>query len=223
MKHLKQFIKSNAKLKAFVHWAIMPANQARPRWWVSFLVNPFLHPKGKNSKICNSARLDVFPFNTFTLGNDSTIEDFSTINNGMGAVNIGHRSRIGLSCVVIGPVNIGNDVMLAQNIVLSGLNHSYQDIHKPISQQPCTTAQIVVEDEVWIGANAVITAGVTIGKHAVVAAGSVVTKNVPPYSVVAGNPAKVIKQYQLSSQQWENISLANSADNYQRTIKPIYQ
>ena len=81
--------------------------------------------------------------------------------------------------------------MLAQHVVMSGLNHQFEDINLPISQQPCTTAEIIIEDEAWIGANVVITSGTKIGKHAVVAAGSVVTKDVPPYSVVGGNPSFV--------------------------------
>lgn len=203
MNRFKQIINKYPALKAWVHWAMIPPNQARPRLWVQWLVNPVVHKKGKGSRICRYSRLDVLPFNHFSIGNYSTIEDFATVNNGLGSVTIGSHTRIGIGCVLIGPVSVGNEVMLAQNIVLSGLNHNYQDVNLPISRQPCTTAPIVVEDEVWIGANAVITAGVTIGKHAVVAAGSVVTKNVPPYSIVAGNPARVIKRYNFTSQQWE--------------------
>src|SRR5205823_2989887 len=114
--------------------------------------------------------------------------------------------RVGIGNVVIGPVSIGNHVIMAQNIVLSGLNHQYQNIHLPISEQPVSTSPIVIEDECWIGANAVITAGVTIGKHSVVAGGSVVTKDVPPYSVAAGNPARMIKQYNRVLNQWERVT-----------------
>lgn len=64
---------------------------------------------------------------------------------------------------------------------------------------------ILIEDDVWIGSNSIIVAGVTIHSHTVVAAGSVVTKSLPPYSVVAGNPAKVIKQYQFESNEWINF------------------
>jgi acetyltransferase-like isoleucine patch superfamily enzyme len=199
-------IKANPKLKKMVLKAMMPKNQSRPRLWVKVFLNPFIHTKGKNSRICRFTRMDVMPFNNFVLGNDSTIEDFSTVNNGVGDVVIGDRTRIGLSNVLIGPVTIGNDVMFAQNIVLSGLNHGYEDISIVPHKQPLTKKKIVIEDEVWIGANSVVVAGVTIGKHSVIAAGSIVTKSIPPYSVAVGNPARVIKQYNPQSGIWERVT-----------------
>lgn len=198
-----QVIKNHPGLKKFVHWCLIPSHQARPRLWVRWFVNPFFHKRGKGVTICWNTRMDVLPFQPFTMGDYSTVEDFATVNNGVGPVHIGHHTRIGIGNVIIGPVNIGNNVILAQNIVMSGLNHTYTDISKPIDWQPTTTATITVEDDCWIAANAVITAGVTIGKHSVVAGGAVVTKNVPPFSVVAGNPAKVIKQYNPASGEWE--------------------
>ena len=74
-----------------------------------------------------------------------------------------------------------------------------------IHLQQIITKSIVIEDDCWIAANAVITAGVTIGKHSVVAAGAVVTKNVLPYSVVVGNPAKMIKQYDFDEKIWKTV------------------
>lgn len=200
-------IKASPKLKKWALWAMMPKNQSRPRLWVKIFLNPFKHTKGKNSRICRFTRMDVMPFNNFVLGNDSTIEDFTTINNGVGDVLIGDRVRIGMSNVLIGPVTIGNDVMLAQNIVLSGLNHGYEDINIVPHKQPVTKKKITLEDEVWIGANSVVVAGVTIGKHSVIAAGSVVTKNIPPYSVAVGNPARVIKQYNPQTGIWERVTV----------------
>src|SRR5687768_14424546 len=108
-----QTIKANPNLKALALWMLMPKNQARPRLWVQLFLNPFKHKKGKNTLIRRRTRMDVMPFKNFVLGDDSTIEDFATVNNGVGDVVIGSRSRIGISCVVIGPVTIGNDVMLA--------------------------------------------------------------------------------------------------------------
>jgi acetyltransferase-like isoleucine patch superfamily enzyme len=170
---------------------------------VKWFLNPLKHKKGKGSLIRRRTRMDVLPFNYFEIGKDSTIEDFATVNNGVGDVVIGDRTRIGLGCVLIGPVKVGNDIMFAQNIVVSGLNHGYKNIDIPPSLQPVETKQIIIEDDVWIGANAVITAGVTIGKHAVIAAGSVVTKSVPAYAVAGGNPAKILRQFNFETNQWE--------------------
>lgn len=202
---LKEKIKSNAALKKLVHWSILIPNQTRPRLWIQWFVNPLYHKKGKGACIRRRTRMDVAPWNKFELGNHSTIEDFSAINNGVGAVIIGDRTKIGLSNTIIGPVTIGNDIRLAQNITLSGLNHNYQDVKTPIHEQGVSTSPIVIEDETWIGANVVVVAGVTIGKHSIVAAGSIVTKNIPPYSIAAGNPARIIKQYNFETSTWEKI------------------
>ena len=202
---LKERIKSNDRLAKLVHWSVLIPKQTRPRIWIKWLINPFYHKKGKGACIRRRTRMDVVPWNKFELGNNSTIEDFSAINNGVGPVIIGDRTKIGLSNTIIGPVTIGNDIRLAQNITLSGLNHSYSDIALPIHAQGVTTSQIIIEDETWIGANVVIVAGVTVGKHCIIAAGSIVTKNIPPYSVAVGNPARVIKQYSHQTNSWNKI------------------
>lgn len=202
---LKEKIKSNDKLKKLVHWSILIPNQTRPRLWIKYFINPFYHKKGKGAIIRRRTRLDVVPWNRFELGANSIIEDFSAINNGVGSVIIGDRTKIGLSNTIIGPVTIGNNIRLAQNITLSGLNHNYEDINIPIHEQGVSTAPITIEDNTWIGANVVVVAGVTIGKHAIVAAGSIVTKDIPPYSVAVGNPARIIKQYNFETSKWEKI------------------
>jgi acetyltransferase-like isoleucine patch superfamily enzyme len=85
-------------------------------------------------------------------------------------------------------------VNLAQGITVTALNHNFEDTTKRIDEQGISTKPVVIGDDVWIGANAVILPGVTIGRHVVVAAGAVVTKDVPDYSLVAGVPAKEIKK-----------------------------
>ena len=107
---------------------------------------------------------------------------------------IGDHTRIGLHNTIIGPVLIGNHVNLAQGITVTALNHIFENSEKRIDEQGVSTSAVVIEDDIWIGANAVVLPGVTIGHHSVVAAGAVVTKDVPPHSLVAGIPAKVIKQ-----------------------------
>lgn len=196
------FIKSDPRLKKLVHWMLVAPGEARPRLWVKWLVNPFVHNRGKGSVIRWRTRIDVLPFNRFDLGAGSVIEDFCTVNNGVGNVLIGENTLIGMSNVLIGPVTVGNNVIFAQHIVASGLNHGYQDIETPIVQQKVTTAMITIEDDCWIGANAVITAGVTIGKHSVIAAGAVVTRDIPAFAVAAGNPARIIKIYDSGRGEW---------------------
>jgi acetyltransferase-like isoleucine patch superfamily enzyme len=199
---LSDHIKGNARLKKLVHRLLIPKGEARPRTWVKIFVNPTMHHKGKGAKIATRTRLDVLPFNKFILGDGSAIEDFCTVNNGVGGVVIGNNTLVGIGNVLIGPVTIGNNVILAQNVVMSGLNHEYTDPDVPIRSQKVTTSPISIGDDCWIAANSVITSGVTIGKHCVVAAGSVVTKDIPDHCVAAGNPAKVIKQYDHAKKEW---------------------
>jgi len=202
---LAEQIKSRPAFKKLAMWMMIPPGEHKPRLWVKLLINPFKHKRGKKSLIRRRTRIDVFPYNKFELGENSVVEDFATVNNGVGDVIIGDRTIIGIGNVIIGPVKIGNDVMFAQNIVVSGLNHGYEDVSLPPSVQKVNTAQITVNDNVWIGANSIITAGVSIGKHAIIGGGSVVTKNIPEYTVAVGNPAKVVKKYNFELNTWERV------------------
>jgi acetyltransferase-like isoleucine patch superfamily enzyme len=203
---IKATIKNNPRIKKLIHWMLIPTGKARPRFWVKLFVNPFFHHKGKGASICWQSRIDVLPFNNFILGSGSTIEDYCTVNNGVGDVIIGENTLIGIGNTIIGPITIGNNVIFAQNIVASALNHEYRNPNMPILQQPIITAPITIEDDCWIAANAVITAGVHIGKHSVIAAGAVVTKDIPPYSIAVGNPAKILKQFNAETGNWERVS-----------------
>lgn len=185
-------LKNNPKFKKFIDWVIMNQVETRPRWFMRLLAPLYQH-RGKHSVIHRSARMDTPPYRLFSLGNYSVIESFACINNAVGDVIIGDHTRIGLHNTIIGPVEIGNNVNLAQGITVTALNHNFSDTNKRIDEQGVSTNPVTIEDDVWVGANAVILPGVTIGEHCVVAAGAVVTKDVPPHSLVAGVPAKVIK------------------------------
>lgn len=178
-------------------------NNIRPRWWVRNVLNPFFHKRGRNTVIFSRSRMDLVPYNHFEIGHYSTIEDFTLLNNGMGPVKIGNHVFIGASNVIIGPVTLHDHIMTAQNVIMSGMDHGFQDVTVAFRYQPCTVAEITIGEGCWIGANAVITSGVQIGKYSIIAAGSVVTKNVPAYSMVAGNPAKLIKQFNHDTKRWE--------------------
>lgn len=190
---IRNSLKTNPRLKRIIEWIIMNGVETRPRWYVRMLAPLYQH-RGRHSVIHRSVRMDTPPYHHFSLGERSVIESFCCINNAVGDVLFGDRTRIGLHCTVIGPVAIGSRVNLAQGVVVTALNHNFAYSDRPIDEQGITTRQVVIEDDVWIGANAVILPGVTVGRHSVVAAGAVVSKDVPPHSLVAGVPAVVKKR-----------------------------
>lgn len=189
---IRQRLKGSPKLKRWLDFLIMNQRDARPRWYLR-LLTPLYQHRGRGSKIYWSARMDTPPYRRFWLGKQSVIESFCCINNAVGDVTIGDHTRIGIHSTIIGPVCIGSHVHLAQGITVTALNHRYEDKKRRIDEQGVSTQPVVISDDVWIGANAVILPGVTIGRHAVVAAGAVVTKDVPDYCMVGGVPAKIIK------------------------------
>lgn len=198
-------LKSNKKVKSFVLWTITPKRNPRPRLWVKWFLNPFIHKKGKGARIRRMSRVDVFPWNRFEIGALTTIEDFCTINNGSGDVILGDQVRVGIGSVIIGPVTMGNGSGLGQHVFVAGFNHGFSDGTKNSSRQPLDIRPTVIEEEAHVGANSVVVAGVTIGKRSQVGAGSVVTKNIPPFSVAVGNPARVIKRFNHEKNIWEKV------------------
>lgn len=101
---------------------------------------------------------------------------------------------------------IGHDTIIAQNCSFITNNHGMDaESQLPYGQQQLTTAPITVGAACWIGQNVTILPGVEIGKKCIVAAGSVVTKSIPPYSIAAGIPAKVIKKWNFTTHRWEQI------------------
>lgn len=119
-------------------------------------------------------------------------------------IRIGDNSLIGEYNVLRGQggITIGDRVYTAPMVQMLAVNHVFDDPTRPMSEQGITAEGIVIEDDVWIGAGAIITDGVRICKGAVIAAGAVVTTDVPPYTVVGGTPARVLREVgQEQSQQ----------------------
>jgi acetyltransferase-like isoleucine patch superfamily enzyme len=111
-----------------------------------------------------------------------------------GYFEIGEFSFIGCNAVIGagGGIRIGNHVLIGQCVNMHSENHRFSDILKPIDNQGLSHKGIVIEDNVWVGSKTTILDGVTIGYGAVIAAGAVVTSEVPPFSVVAGVPARLL-------------------------------
>ena len=121
---------------------------------------------------------------------------------------IGEGTWVGKHCSIaaIDKVEIGTHVLFAGYVHMTDHSHGYEDITRPITPQPLfSKGPIIIEDDCWLGFSCEILSGVHIGKHSVIAARSVVTKDVPPYSIVAGNPARLIKQYNFETKTWEKV------------------
>ena len=151
-------IKDNPRLKKFVIGLISPHKHPRPRLWVRWFVNPFVHKKGRGALIRRHARLDVFPWRRFEVGRDALIEDYAVVNNGAGDVLIGDAARIGIGSVVIGPVRMGDRAGLGQHVFISGFNHGYADGTRDSNEQELVRKEVVIGRESHIGANSVVVA-----------------------------------------------------------------
>lgn len=127
-----------------------------------------------------------------SMGKNVNIEHGAFFASGKD-ISIGDNSGLGLNCRVAGPLSIGNDVMMAPNVSIYTQNHETENIYRPMRLQTAEKKKVTIGNDVWIGANAIILPGVTVGNGAIIAAGAVVTKDVPDFAVVGGNPAKIIK------------------------------
>lgn len=139
---------------------------------------------GERTLVMHGAVLHVYNFRALPhagirIGRDALISEYTVIR-GQGGVSIGDR------------------VYTSPMTQIVAVNHEFDDPDRPFIEQGITAEGIVIEDDVWIGASAVITDGVRIGRGAVVAAGAVVTSDVPPHTVVAGVPARVVREIEGS-------------------------
>lgn len=103
-------------------------------------------------------------------------------------------------------VRIDDDVLFAAFVHITDHSHEFRKVGKPISRQGVYSKGTVhIKTGAWLAFGCHILSGVTVGEYSVVAANAVVTKDVPAYSVVAGNPAKIVKRYNFESNKWENV------------------
>ncbi len=157
---------------------------------------------GSNFVVEDGAEIMALSSEGINCGDNVTVGAYASIkpssyygrNIGVG-LTIGNNSNIGrygyIGCS--GRITIGNNVMMGPRVGLFAENHRFDDASRPMRDQGVQREFITIEDDCWLASSATVTAGVTIGTGSIVAAGSVVTSDVPPYSVVAGSPARVIR------------------------------
>lgn len=110
------------------------------------------------------------------------------------SITIGDNSGIGINCLVAGSAVIGQNVMMGPECIFYSRNHAHDRIDIPMNRQGFEQERpVTVGDDVWFGARVIVLPGVTIGSHCIIGAGSVVTKDVPDYAIVGGNPAKILR------------------------------
>jgi len=150
---------------------------------------------GMNAFISVGAKLDIWDSSVpHSVGNCFFLGENSIISGGvMIGDNVSINSNVNITASPPSLISIGNDCLIGQNVVIRSDDHVFEDVDRLIRQQGHIGANINIEDDVWIGANTVVLKGVCIAAHSIVAAGSIVTKSFPPYSIIAGNPARLIK------------------------------
>jgi acetyltransferase-like isoleucine patch superfamily enzyme len=150
---------------------------------------------GKNVQFKVGSMIDVWQVGIpGEIGNNVSIGENTMIS---GGVKIGNNTSINSNVsIVASPPNniiIGCDCLIAQNVVIRSDDHRFDDVNKLIREQGRAGSDITIENDCWVGANAVVLKGVHLGAHSIVGAGAIVTKSFPPYSVIVGNPAKLMK------------------------------
>ena len=140
-------------------------------------------------------KIEVMRGGNIFVGENTVIRRWVCLKPWGGSITIGRNCTINSFSHISGNggVTIGDNVLIATQCVIVSANHNFNRCDIPIREQGETSAPIVIEDDVWIGAGVKILSGVTIHKGAVIGAGSVVTKDVPSFSVCVGVPAKTLR------------------------------
>ena len=165
-------------------------------WWLYYYWGRFLPTSsggGFVHLIAKKVRYRLCRHIFKSIGENVNIEKGAQFGKG-DAIRIGNNSGIGINAVIPNGSVIGNDVMMGPNCFVHHRNHSFSRTDIPMRMQGFTDSKpVIIDDDVWIGRNVTIMVGRHIHKGTIIGANSVVTKDFPPYSIIGGNPAILIR------------------------------
>lgn len=197
--------KSINLLSYFIGQSFFDKVQAIKSMLLTYSIGRKLKRKGKN--FCVSYPIIIYDAKFISVGdnvyfgNNSKIRAISKYENKSynPKLIIGNNCRINnyFSCYVIDKVELRDNVFTADNVYISDTTHGFldfSDIETPPAERDLfSKGPVLIEENVWIGKNVCVLANVTIGRNSIIGANSVVTHDIPPYSIAAGSPARVIK------------------------------
>lgn len=162
---------------------------------------------GRTLLLGDGVTIDALSVHGIRMGNNVTIragariECYGVLGQLGDGLRIGNNVGVGPGCFiqVRGPVVIGDNVIFGPSVSIFSENHESRDLDRFINEQGVTRRGVTIEDGVWLGSRTIVLDGVTIGANSIIAAGSVVTRNVAPYSVVGGVPAKLLRDRRVAT------------------------
>jgi acetyltransferase-like isoleucine patch superfamily enzyme len=164
-----------------------PNLQLGPRCFIDDYVTIYAHP-GAGGGVYLDENVHIYRWSMVELG------------NGNGSLHVGHDTFIQSGCILnpfVANITIGANCMIAARCALMPYQHGFAETDRPMREQPLTSkGDIVIEDDVWLGVNVAVMDGVIIGQGAIIGAGAVVTKDIPPYTIAGGVPARVLRARQ---------------------------
>ena len=176
------------------------------KWIITYLNIPYIFKirKGKGCTIGSGLIVNGKRKQKITIGNNVSIGRFARIGNTTKGIFIGSNSSIGQFATVLGNVSIGENSLIASGVSFLGGNHNMNPELNQGYMAPYNDLEgdINIANNCWIGEKVIIVPGVSVGEYCIIGAGSVVTKDFPPYSLLVGNPAKVIKKYDFDTHSW---------------------
>lgn len=171
----------------YTPWLISPRNTPEQT-----ALQQSLQAQGWNiAENCYISPLAHIAHSTLNMGKDCIIGADVFIRT--ATITMGENCSLNPGVYMQGPITMGDNVRIGPRANMIAENHNHKDVLRPIVEQGNFSKGITIGNDVWIGCNAILTDGVTIGSHSIVAAGAIVTKDVPDYSIVGGNPAKVLR------------------------------